>query len=243
MSTPTSTPPTDPQAFAAIPPLRAGDRLSREEFERRYEAMPPETRAELLEGKVFMPSPVRFRCHGQPHRWLSTWLGVYEAATPGVSGADEATIRLDVSNEPQPDLVLFLLPEHGSQVRISDDDYIEFAPELVVEVSASSADRDLSAKFNAYCRNEVREYLVFRTEDRKVDWFAWKDGKYEPLTTNDQGWICSQVFPGLWLDEAALLRGDLPALLAGLQQGLASPEHAAFVARLKSSSAPAAGTP
>ncbi len=229
MSTPTTTP-TDPQA--AVPPLRAGDRLSREEFERRYQAMPPETRAELLEGEVFMPSPVRYQRHSKPHLLLTTWLGNYLAATPGVEGASDSTVRLDVSNEPQPDLVLFIAPDRGGQVRISADDYIEFAPELVVEVSASSTDRDLSIKFEVYCRNEVREYLVVRTEDRQVDWFAWKDGKYEPLTPSAEGRIGSDIFPGLWLDVAALFRGDLPAMLALLQQGLASPEHAAFVARL-----------
>jgi hypothetical protein len=146
MSTPATTPPTDPRA-ETIPPLRAGDRLSREEVERRYDAMPPGTRAELLEGVEIMPSPVRFRHHGQPHRWLNTWLAVSEAATAGVMGADEATVRLDVNNEPQPDAVLFLEPGRGGQVRISPDDYIEFAPELVVE-AASSADHDFLDLFS-----------------------------------------------------------------------------------------------
>jgi len=149
--------------------------------------------------------------------------------------ASDATVRLDVNNEPQPDLVLIILPEHGGQARISADDYIELAPELVVEVSASSADRDLSLKFNAYCRNEVREYLVVRTADRQGDWFAWKGGKYELLTPSEQGWIRSEVFPGLWLNVDALLAGDQPALLAVLRQGLASPEHASFVAKLNPS--------
>jgi len=232
MSTPASTPVPKSASGAPVIPLRAGDQLSRDEFERRYHAMPPGTRAELLEGEVFMPSPVRFRSHGKPHRHLSTWLGVYEAATPGVAGADEATVRLDVDNESQPDAVLFLEPDRGGQVRISPDDYIEFAPELVIEVSASSADRDLTTKFAVYCRNEVREYLVYRTEDRQIDWFFWQQGRYELLVPEAKGFLCSRVFPGLWLDAAALLRGDLPALLAVLQQGLASQEHAEFVARL-----------
>ncbi len=179
-----------------------------------------------------MPSPVRARVHGIPHVLLGTWLGNYWAATPGVMPASDSTVRLDVSNEPQPDLVLFILPEHGGQVRLSADDYIEFAPELIVEVSASSTDRDLSVKFSAYCRNEIREYLVFRTEDRQVDWFGWKDGKYEAQTPSEQGWLRSEVFPGLWLDPTALMRNDPTALFAVLQQGLASPEHAAFVAKL-----------
>src|SRR5262245_51206920 len=112
MSTPTTTPPTDPRS-EALPPLRAGDRLSREEFERRYEAMPPGTRAELLEGEVFMPSPVRADVHGVPHALITTWLGTYWASTPGVKPAIDSTVRLDISNEPQPDAVLFLLPVRG----------------------------------------------------------------------------------------------------------------------------------
>lgn len=234
MSTPTSTPPTDPST-AALPPLRPGDRLTREEFERRYEAMPPGTRAELLEGEVFMPSPVRVDVHGSPHLLLSGWLTVYLASTPGVKGGIDSTVRLDVNNEPQPDAVLYIRPERGGQVRISPDGYIEFAPELVIEVSASSADRDLSVKFNAYCRNEVREYLVVRTEERQVDWFSWREGKYEPLMPAADGWLRSEVFPGLWLDPAALLHDDPAALLAVLRQGLSSPEHASFAARLNPS--------
>lgn len=42
--------------------------------------------------------------------------------------------------------------------------------------------------------------------------------------------IKSQVYPGLWLDVAALLSGDMAKVLTVLQQGLSSPEHANFVA-------------
>lgn len=209
--------------------------MSREEFERRYGAMPPGTRAELLEEEVFMPSPVRITLHASPHLALCTWLGLYQATTPGVDGGIDATVRLDVSNEPQPDGILYVLPERGGHVRISPDNYVEFAPELVVEVSASSADRDLSVKLNAYHRNEVREYLVWRTEDGQVDWFVWRQGQYHALTPDARGYLCSEVFPGLWLDPAALLAGNRAAVLAVLQQGLASAEHAAFVARLNPS--------
>src|SRR3989442_5306630 len=118
-------PPPEP-----IPPLEPGDRLSRSEFERRYEAMPQLKKAELIEGVVYMPSPVRFRRHSRPHADFITWLGFYRAHTPGVEAADNSTARLDLDNEPQPDAILLIDPAYGGQARISEDDYIESAPEL-----------------------------------------------------------------------------------------------------------------
>lgn len=220
-----------------ILPLENGDRLSRAEFERRYDAMPRLKKAELIEGVVHMPSPVRVRSHGRPHAHLIGWLVHYEAHTPGVSTADNSTARLALDNEPQPDAVLFIDPEHGGQARISPDDYLEQGPELVGEVAASSVSYDLHAKFHVYRRNEVREYVVWRVLDGAVDWFVLHEGQYERLPPDADGLFRSRVFPGLWLDPAALLRKDLVTVLAVLDQGLASPEHAAFVARLQSPAA------
>ena len=227
----TTAPPIDPPA--AVPPLENGDSLSRAEFERRYDAMPDLKKAELIEGKVYVGSPVRYRQHGKPHGQLMTWIGTYTAGTPGLGAGDNGSIRLDLDNEPQPDVFLMIEPEHGGRVRISEDDYVENAPELVAEVAASSVSYDLGKKLHVYRRNEVREYIVWRVQDREVDWFVLREGKYEPLSPGADGLLRSEVFPGLWLDPAALLRGDLVTVLAVAQRGLASPEHAAFVARLQ----------
>jgi Uma2 family endonuclease len=215
-----------------IPELEPGDRLSRDEFERRYEAMPRLKKAELIEGVVYMPSPVRFRRHGGPHANIVTWLGNYLADTPGVEVADNASVRLDLDNEPQPDAALFIAQECGGQVQISPDDYIEFAPEFVAEVASSSASYDLNIKRAVYRRNGVREYVVWRVLDKQIDWFVLRGGSYEPLQADDRGILRSPFFPGLWLDPAALLRGDLAAPLQVLDQGLATAEHAAFVRQL-----------
>jgi Uma2 family endonuclease len=180
-----------------------------------------------------MPSPVRFQRHGKPTRRISTWMGVYEAATPGVMGAANATVRLDVDNEPQPDEFLFIDPALGGQARISVDDYIENAPELVAEISASTVSIDLNAKFHVYRRNQVREYIVWRVLDKEVDWFILRQGRFDRQLPGADGLLRSEVFPGLWLDADALVRGDLARVLAVVQQGVASPEHAAFVARLQ----------
>ena len=204
------------------PPLENGDTLTRVEFERRYAAMPGVKKAELIEGVVHMPSPVRLPHHAAPHADLMAWLGWYRASTPGVRVGDNATIRLDLDCEPQPDALMFHTPEAGGAVRISEDGYIEGAPELVAEVAASSVSLDLHDKLRVYRRNGVHEYLVWRVEDQALDWFVLQAGDYQRLLPDAAGVLRSQVFPGLWLDAGALLRGDLAAVLQVLQHGLAS---------------------
>ena len=223
--------PTEPPA--TVPPLENGDSLSRAEFERRYDAMPDLKKAELIEGEVYVSSPVRYRRHCKPHGQLMTWIGTYAAGTPGLGAGDNGSIRLDLDNEPQPDVFLMIESEQRGQARISEDDYVEDAPELVAEVAASSVSYDLGKKLHAYRRNGVREYVVWRVQDRAIDWFVLREGRYEPLAPGADGILRSEVFPGLWLDPAALLRGDLATVLAVVRQGVDSPEHAAFAARLR----------
>jgi hypothetical protein len=213
----------------AIPALEPGDRLTRAEFERRYNAMRNIKKAELIEGVVYMPSPVRLRRHGRPQFRFIAWLGYYEAHTPCVIGGDNTTARLDLDNEPQPDGMLLLDPACGGQAVISDDDYVELAPELVGEISGSSVSFDLHTKLHVYRRNGVREYVVWRVSDKQIDWFALHNGEFERLLPDSAGILRSEAFPGLWLDAAAMIAGDMARVLAVVQQGVASPEHADFV--------------
>jgi Uma2 family endonuclease len=224
---------TNVQADGAIPPLENGDRLTRAEFERRSDAMPNLKKAELIEGEVYIPSPVRQRQHGRQHGHLSFWLATYEGSTPGAEGGNNSSVRRALDNMPQPDCFLFIQPEHGGQVRIGEDGYIEGAPDLVAEVASSSVSYDLGKKLGAYRRNRVREYVVWRVLDRQIDWFVHREERFEPLSPGPDGIVRSTIFPGLWLDPAALIRGDLKTVSAVLQQGLGSPEHADFVARLE----------
>ena len=217
---------------ARIPPLESGDRLSRHEFERRYTAMPHIKKAELIEGVVYVASPLRFNSHGKPHGDLIIWLGTYKVYTPGVELGDNSTVRLDLDNEPQPDAVLLIDERLGGQARISDDDYIEGAPELVAEVAASSAANDLYDKKRAYRRNGVKEYIVWQSLENKLDWFSLQNEEYVSLEPGTDGVIKSRVFPGLWLDIQALRTGKMTQVLAVLQQGLHSQEHADFVQQL-----------
>jgi Uma2 family endonuclease len=214
-----------------IPELCNGDRLTRVEFERRYEAMPHIKKAELIEGIVYMPSPVRLDQHGQPHADIITWLNYYRSKTPHLRIGDNSTSRLDEDNEPQPDAMLLLPTWAGSSAKL-EAGYVSGAPDLVCEVAASSVSIDLHGKKNSYRRNGVKEYLAWRVEEEGVDWFALVDGRYEPMPADDKGRIRSKVFPGLWLDVAALLASDLPKLFAAVDEGTATPEHRTFVEKL-----------
>jgi Uma2 family endonuclease len=216
-----------------LPPLESGDRLTRYEFEQRYQAMPHLKQAELIEGVVYVASPVRISKHGRPHAKIIGWLMVYQAATPGVDLGDNATVRLDADNEPQPDALLRIEPEVGGNSRVTEDDYIEGAPELIAEIAASSASYDLGDKLNAYRRNGVQEYIVWQSYENKLDWFRLREGRYVALEPDGEGIIRSEVFPGLWLSVAALQGGNLAEVLAVLQRGLQTPEHRAFVERLQ----------
>jgi Uma2 family endonuclease len=250
--------PPQPTGPAPIPPLRNGERLTRDEFERHYDAMPDLKKAELIEGIVRIPmpdsapkpedaaimtSPVSFRRHGSSHYKLVGWLAQYSATTPGTEGADNSSIRLDPNNMPQPDVFLIIEPESGGQATVSADDYLEGAPELVAEVSSSSVREDLGDKLNAYQRNGVREYIVWRIKARAVDWFVLRQGQFERLEPGADDLYRSEVFPGVWLDPEALVRGDLEALLAAVRRGIETPEHAAFVAQLRDEAARRAAPP
>ncbi len=219
-------------AKTLIPPLENGDRLTRLEFERRYEAMPQLKKAELIEGVVYMPSPVRASL-GSSHGDIMAWLGVYRAAIPGTSLHDNTTVRLDPDNEVQPDALLRLDAALGGRSRISPDDYVEGPPELIVEIAGSSAAYDLHDKLKVYRRNGVQEYIVWQVFEQRLDWF-WlsEEGEYTPLSPDESGVLHSRIFPGLRLAPAAMLSGDLAGALAELQAGLAAEEHRGFVERL-----------
>jgi Uma2 family endonuclease len=218
---------------SSIPPLEPGDHLTRDEFERRYDATPNIKKAELIEGIVYMAPPVRWDSHGSLQLDLVAWVGVYRMGTPGVCGGDNTTVRLDLGNEPQPDALLFIDPALGGNARI-EEGYLAGAPEFVAEVSSSSASFDMNTKFRVYQRNGIREYLVWRVRDREVDWFELHGAKYVRMDADAAGIIRSKVFPGLWLDAKALVASDGMRVLEVLKQGMSTPERAGFVARLAS---------
>ena len=212
------------------PPLKHGEQLTRDEFERRYEAMPHLKKAELIGGIVYMGSPVRADIHGKPHGYIMAWIGVYCAATPGIDFLDNTTVRLDLDNEAQPDALLRI--DEGGTSLLSDNGYIEGAPELIVEIAGTSTDYDLHEKLEAYLRNGVAEYIVWQTQEGRLDWFRLVNEEYAPMSPDADGLIESRAFPGLRLAVKALMGGDLATVLSELQKGLETADHAAFVGQL-----------
>jgi Uma2 family endonuclease len=212
-----------------VAPLERGDKLSRDEFLRRWEAMPHVKRAELIGGIVYMPSPLS-RKHGVTDTRLITWVGTYAASTPGCEAGNNAT-WLMLEDAPQPDSDLRILPEYGGQSGM-EGPYAQGAPELTAEVCLSSTSYDLHQKLNLYQEAGVKEYVAVLLREREVRWHRLVDGAYQLLPSDADGVIRSVVFPGLWLHVRALLDGNMAQVLATLTQGLNTPEHTAFVAQL-----------
>lgn len=214
-----------------LPPLAAGQHLDQSTFHERDEAMPPDTRAELVGGVVYMPSPLSAD-HGAEHINVSGWLFHYKRFTPAVHGASDATVKLGPRGEPQPDCQLRIPAELGGRTLVDEDGYIAGPPELIVELARSSRRYDLKEKKADYERAGVREYVVVEFDPDRIHWFIRRGERFVRLRPGADGIYRSKVFPGLWLDPEALFAEDLDRLIQVLEQGLATPEHAAFVAKL-----------
>jgi Uma2 family endonuclease len=93
-----------------VEPLRAGQRLTRKEFLRRWEAMPELKFAELIDGVVYIPSP-QTSDHGRAQFEVGAWLANYVASTTGCDGGSQST-WLMLQSAPQPDIYLWILPEY-----------------------------------------------------------------------------------------------------------------------------------
>ena len=218
-----------------VPPLAAGDRLTREEFLRRWEAHPEIKNAELIGGIVYMSSPVTVE-HGETEFDVGGWLSVYKAATPGTTGAHNTTSFI-LDETPQPDLYLRILPEHGGRSWV-EGKYLHGVPELLTEVCRSSAAYDLHVKLDLYQTAQVPEYLAILLYEQEIRWHMLDDGVYQLIPPGSDGIWRSRVFPGLWLDGKALLAGDMRQILAVLQQGIQSREHQEFVDKLAKAKRP-----
>jgi hypothetical protein len=214
-----------------LPPLENGDRLDQKTFHARYEAMPEHVRAELIGGIVFMASPLKPR-HGRYTVRVIRWLGEYEEATPGTEALDITTHILGPDSEPQPDGCLLILPACGGQTWEDKKGNLHGAPEFIAEIAIATESIDLHGKKRDYEKAGVREYLVLAARPQRLFWFVRRRGKFKELAPGPDGIYRSETFPGLWLDGAALLRRDGRRIMTVLRQGLGSPEHAAFVARL-----------
>lgn len=221
------------QETPPLRPLENGEHLDALEFLRRYKGMPETKKAELIQGRVYMAIAVTTEYHGRPENILQSWAGLYSSATPGVEAATNSTVRLGPRNVPQPDVLLQILPQYGGQSTLDEEGYTVGPPELAIEIAASSSSIDAHDKRDAYLQAGIREYLLWRTFDHQIDWWHLQDGEYLPLTPDGEAVLRSKVFPGLWLDRAALIKRDRAQVMGCLQQGIASPEHKAFPGQLR----------
>ncbi|MDH3601061.1 MAG: Uma2 family endonuclease [Candidatus Tectomicrobia bacterium] len=222
-----------PRVASPLPRLEAGDHLDQATFHERYEAMPSDFRAELIGGMVIVPSPLSSE-HGVYHALVMGWLTTYWIATPGTRARDNATAILGDTSEPQPDGALVIDPAYGGQSALSDSGYAVGPPELIVEVASSSESIDLNTKRLDYERAGVLEYVVVVLRQRAVRWFVLQDGQFQEQQADTDGIFKSTVFPGLWLQQTALLQLEGPQVMEALRQGLEAPEHAVFVQQLQS---------
>ncbi len=207
------------RAPEAVPPLESGDRLTAAEFDRRY-ACARDIKAELINGVVYVASPVRIRRHAEPENRMGTWVGVYAAKHQGLISGNNGSAYLE-DERVQPDVFLARDAAYGGQAVLGtdeeDDDYFHSAPEMAIEIAASSAAYDLHDKKQVYARNGVQEYIVWQVYEKRIDWWRLRRGKYVSLKPGARGVIHSEVFPGLRLNVAAMLAGDMTAVLAELE--------------------------
>ncbi|MCG6155056.1 Uma2 family endonuclease [Rubinisphaera margarita] len=212
--------------------LENGDCLERDEFLRRWDNTPDLKHAELIDGVVYTNAASRVEEHGIPSNWIHGWLWTYTAATPGVSSASETTVELNAANIVQPDGCLYLRPECGGATRVNRQGLLAGPPELVVEIAASSASRDLNQKKAAYEQAGVKEYVVWNVSARELKWFQLESDRFTEQSSGDDGVYRSRQFPGLWLSSRHLLTGDMSGFRDVLLDGLSQPDHKEFVARL-----------
>ena len=196
-----------------IPALESGMCLTAEEFDRIYELHPEIKKAELVQGVVYVGGPVRIAEHGVPDGLLRTWGGNYALTRADVRCGANGTVRLSATDRVQPDSMLW--NSTGGSATIGSDDYMDGAPELAVEVAASSASYDLHTKKESYRKAGVQEYVVWVTEEDRILWFALEGGAYIELAADADGWTRSRVFPGLRLHIERLLNGDGSVVLPG----------------------------
>ncbi|MGE3074927.1 MAG: Uma2 family endonuclease [Dehalococcoidia bacterium] len=190
------------------PELENGAVMTREEFHEAYADCEGLRRAELVEGVVFMPSPVRYESHDKPAALIRGWLFSYSLKHPETETGGEASLLLGQS-EVQPDAFLM----RTGSVPSDEDGYLTGAPQLVVEIAASSKSRDLHSKMDIYRRHGVAEYIVWRTVEGAIDWFRSVDGQFQRVQPDKVGVIESAIFPGLRLSIPRALAMDSPGLV------------------------------
>ena len=196
--------------------LETGDRLNREEFHHLYSLRPDIGKAELVDGVAYVTMRAT-AAHGIANASLGGWMGLYRAyRDPSMHLALHATILMDGRSEVQPDVVAFRDATLGDRIGLTADGFLEGTPDLIAEVTESSASYDLHDKLRVYERTGVSEYIVWLLHECQMSWFRLVDGRYVEVQPDERGIIESALFPGLRLPVDKLLAGDDAGVLAAL---------------------------
>jgi Uma2 family endonuclease len=196
-------------------PLESGDRLTRDEFHRQYLARPDIYKAELVDGVVYVTTRVT-AAHGEATAVLGGWVGTYVAHRPNVRAMLHVTTLMGANSEVQPDVLAFRDEGSNGRVHVTLDDYLQGAPELIIEAATSSASYDLHDKKRVYERVGVEEYIVWQLFEKRIDWFRLRDGAYVRVEPDANGVIESTSFPDLRLNVSKMLAGDYAGVLTAL---------------------------
>lgn len=224
----------DPNANATPPgPPVNGDCLSVKEFLHRYLPYRRNLKAELINGLVSLSHGVRADLEDLSNSVIQSWIRSYAALTPGTKMDVNTIVILAWDTVPQPNIVLRVLPENGGKSRMTNQDILTDAPELMVDFTTSHQTFDIREKLGAFRRLGVVEYLVWWANDQKLDWYCLEQEKYALNLPDSNGVLTSPSFPGLRLNLSALLNRSSAAVMATLRKSLESPDHAGFVARLE----------
>lgn len=210
--------------------LVTGQRMNVAEFLSRWEDLPDLKNAELIDGVVYVPSPVSLD-HGSRDAQIIWWLSQYAYATPGCKCGDNST-WLMLDSAPQPDSYLRILPAYGGQSR-DEGKYSAGGPELIVEICLTSTEVDFGPKLALYQRAGVSEYVTLELFKKRIVWRVLKDTVYLAQSAPADGILRSHVFPGLWLDVAAFWQDDGTKMSAALNAGLSTADHQRFVEALR----------
>ena len=199
--------------------------------------MPDSLKAELIEGTVYLMSPPVSNEHSEPHFDLIFWLGLYCFASVGVAGADNGILRSTWT------MSRSLMHFFESSLNLADSR--ARAPTTTLrDARTGCGNRREQCKLRPSRKTErlspqrssrIRCLACVRQGNRLVHFC---DGTYEHLEPGADGVLRSRVFPGLALDATAFLNGDMARVNTVMQESLKSPEHAAFVERLKAMRSP-----
>ncbi|MGH7450524.1 MAG: Uma2 family endonuclease [bacterium] len=185
-------------------------------FEKFYEIVEENVKANLLDGKIIRDSPAIPR-HGETCMWFSTVLTLYvQKFDLGKINGGTTTIRLSAYQGPEPDIFFV----RKSRLGIIGEKYLEGAPDLCIEViSKSSRKIDRGRKFVLYAEHGVKEYWIVDPLRFTIEFYENQDGEWVEIKPDEHGRLHSKVLSGFWLNTKWFTSAQpLPPVAQALQE-------------------------